>query len=99
MALESKVTVFESKVTVYDKGFDSKADAYDEYIPRSGDIWSPHISNVEPLQLECGHFLAAVMEGREPLTGGASGVRVVRVLELLQQELDASRRASSARVG
>ena len=31
----------ERKVTVYDKGFDEKADTYGEYITRSGDIWSP----------------------------------------------------------
>jgi predicted dehydrogenase len=89
----------EGKVTVYDKGFDAKADSYGEYIARSGDIWSPQISKVEPLRLECGEFLAAVIEGREPLSDGEIGLRVVRVLERLQLELDASRRAGIARVG
>jgi predicted dehydrogenase len=88
----------EGKLTVYDKGFDPKADSLGEYIPRSGDMWSPQISRVEPLQLECREFLSCILEGREPVSGGESGLRVVRVLERLQRELDESRRAGLARV-
>ena len=88
----------EGKVTVYDKGFDPKAESYGEYITRSGDIWSPQIPNVEPLRLECRHFLEAVIEGKQPLSGPESGLRVVRVLERLQRELDATRRSGLARV-
>jgi predicted dehydrogenase len=87
----------QGKLTVYDKGFDPKADDYGEYIPRSGDIWSPQISGIEPLKLECQEFLACIVEDREPLSGGESGLRVVRVLQSLQHELDASRRAGLAR--
>jgi predicted dehydrogenase len=89
----------ERKVTVYDKGFDEKADTYGEYITRSGDIWSPRVPNDEPLRLECEHFVACVREGRSPLSDGESGLRVVRVLEGLQQSLDETRRAGVARVG
>jgi predicted dehydrogenase len=89
----------ERKVTVYDKGFDEKADTYGEYITRSGDIWSPRVPNDEPLRLECEHFLQCIREGRRPISDGASGVRVVRVLEGLQQSLDETRRAGVARVG
>src|SRR5919106_3940527 len=42
----------EGKITVYDKGFDERAESYGEYITRSGDIWSPRLSNDEPLRLE-----------------------------------------------
>jgi predicted dehydrogenase len=87
----------ERKVTVYDKGFDEKADTYGEYITRSRDIWSPHVPNDEPLRLECEHFLDCVREGRSPLSDGESGLRVVRVLEGLQQSLDETRRARVAR--
>jgi predicted dehydrogenase len=87
----------ERKVTVYDKGFDEDSRSYGEYITRSGDTWSPRVSNREPLRIECEHFLECVREGRTPLSDGASGLRVVRVLEALQQGLDASRR--SARSG
>jgi predicted dehydrogenase len=89
----------ERKVTVYDKGFDEKADTYGEYITRSGDIWSPRVPNDEPLRLECEHFVACVREGRRPLSDGESGLRVVRVLEGLQQSLDETRRAGIARIG
>ncbi|MCP9489063.1 MAG: Gfo/Idh/MocA family oxidoreductase [Solirubrobacteraceae bacterium MAG38_C4-C5] len=82
----------EQKITVYDKGFDEKADTYGEYITRSGDIYSPRLPNAEPLRLECEHFLACVREGATPLSDGHSGLRVVRVLEGLQRELEASRR-------
>jgi predicted dehydrogenase len=89
----------ERKVTVYDKGFDEKAHTYGEYITRSGDIWSPRVPNDEPLRLECEHFLECVRERRTPLSDGESGLRVVRVLEGLQQSLDESRRAGVARAG
>jgi predicted dehydrogenase len=89
----------ERKVTVYDKGFDEKADTYGEYITRSGDIWSPRVPNDEPLRLECRHFVDCIREGRPPLSDGESGLRVVRVLEGLQQSLDETRRAGVARVG
>jgi predicted dehydrogenase len=88
----------ERKVTVYDKGFDEDTGSYGEYITRSGDIWSPRIPNREPLRLECEHFVECVREGREPLSDGQAGLRVVRVLEALQERLDASRRGARAAV-
>ena len=87
----------EGKITVYDKGFDEPATTYGEYITRSGDIWSPRISNVEPLRTECEHFVRCVREGTTPISDGAAGLRVVRVLEALQRSLDASRREGVAR--
>jgi predicted dehydrogenase len=87
----------EGKITVYDKGFDEHAQTYGEYITRSGDIWSPRLSNEEPLRTECTHFLDAIRNGTPPISDGESGLRVVRVLESLQQSLDESRRAGVAR--
>ncbi len=89
----------ERKITVYDKGFDEGARGYGEYITRSGDIWSPRVSNREPLRIECEHFVECVLGRRSPLTDGASGLRVVRVLDGLQRRLDASRRAARAAAG
>jgi len=88
----------ERKVTIYDKGFDEDAGSYGEYITRSGDIWSPRVPNREPLRLECEHFVDCVREGRTPLTDGHAGLRVVRVLEALQERLDATRRGAGAAV-
>jgi predicted dehydrogenase len=86
----------ERKITVYDKGFDEPTDGYGEYITRSGDVWSPRIPNAEPLRLEAQHFVDCVREGRTPVSDGRSGLRVVRVLEALQRELEASRRVVHA---
>ena len=84
----------ERKLTVYDKGFDQDYSSYGEYIARSGDVWSPKISNEEPLRIECRHFVERVRDGGEPRSGGRSGVRVVRVLEALQRSLEESSRAA-----
>ncbi len=86
----------ERKVTVYDKGFDESTASYGEYITRSGDVWSPRVPSTEPLRLECQHFVDCVREGRAPDTDGASGLRVVAVLEALQRSLDASAREAGA---
>jgi predicted dehydrogenase len=86
----------ERKVTVYDKGFDERVGSYGEYITRSGDIWSPRVPAVEPLRVECEHFVACVRDGRTPRSDGESGLRVVRVLEALQQSLDATAREAGA---
>jgi predicted dehydrogenase len=99
---ESRMATFddmaiEGKIAVYDKGFDEQADSYGEYITRSGDMWSPRISNVEPLRTECEHFVASIRTGTTPISDGAAGLRVVRVLEGLQRSLDATRRDGVAR--
>jgi len=85
----------EGKITVYDKGFDEAPRGYGEWVTRSGDIYSPRLNNVEPLRVECQEFVDSIREGRQPRSDGASGLRVVRVLERLQQSLKASERAVS----
>jgi predicted dehydrogenase len=84
----------ERKLTVYDKGFDQDFSSYGEYIARSGDAWSPRVSNEEPLRIECRHFLDCVRGGLAPLSGPQSGLRVVRVLEALDRSLKESSRAA-----
>jgi predicted dehydrogenase len=85
----------EHKVTVYDKGFDESYSSYGEYIMRSGDMYSPRVSNEEPLRIECRHFLDRVRDGAEPRSGPAAGLRVVRVLEELQRTLRESSRGAA----
>ena len=87
----------EGKITIYDKGFDEQSNSYGEYITRSGDIWSPRISNVEPLRTEVQHFVDCIRTGKTPISDGVAGLRVVRVLEGLQQSLDETRRNGVAR--
>ena len=92
-----KMAVFDDmesdrKLTVYDKGPQfarPSYESYGEYVSlRFGDIHIPRISNAEPLRLECQHFLDAVREHRSPRSDGDDGVRVVEVLEALQQSMD-----------
>ncbi len=88
---------FEGKVTVYDKGFDEDARGYGEYITRTGEIFCPRIPNVEPLRVECEHFVECIRAGATPRSDGASGLRVVRVLEELQRSLERSALTSGER--
>ncbi|MCW3026295.1 MAG: Gfo/Idh/MocA family oxidoreductase [Solirubrobacterales bacterium] len=80
--------LIEGKLTLYDKGFDEDTRSWGEYIARSGDTFSPRVPNVEPLGIECEHFIDCVRTGARPRSDGESGLRVVRVLEALQRSLD-----------
>jgi predicted dehydrogenase len=75
------------KLTVYDKGFDEDASSWGEYITRAGESFSPRLANAEPLRLECEHFVDCIRTGETPRSDGHSGLRVVRVLEQLQNSL------------
>jgi predicted dehydrogenase len=79
----------ERTLTVYDKGFDPDVEVEGDYVARSGEQRSPAISRREPLQIELEHFLECLHDGRPPRTDGLEGLRVVRVLEALQESLDA----------
>jgi predicted dehydrogenase len=89
----------ERKLTVYDKGFEQDYRNYGEYIARSGDVWSPGVPNDEPLRLECRHFVDRVLDGEPPRSDGASGLRVVRVLEELERSLTGGRAVVSGARG
>jgi predicted dehydrogenase len=80
--------LIEGKLTIYDKGFDEDTSSWGEYIARSGDTFSPRIPNLEPLRIECEHFIECILTGASPRSDGNSGLRVVRVLEALQRSLE-----------
>ncbi len=92
-------TVVEGKLTIYDKGFDEGSHSYGEYIGRNGGMFCPQIPSLEPLRLECEHFLDAICNGVRPRSDGHSGLRVVRVLEQLQEDLERSRRPTPQLAG
>ena len=54
---------------------------------RVGDIVSPRIDVTEPLLQECLHFVDCIVQNRTPRTDGEKGVRVVRVLEAIDQSI------------
>jgi len=76
----------ERKITVYDKAPEQPAGSYGEWRTRTGDEFSPTISNAEPLRLECEHFLRLVQEGWDGREM-RDGLEVVRALELLTESL------------
>jgi predicted dehydrogenase len=82
----------ERKLTIYDKGFDQSAEHWGEFTARSGPSTSPSIETTEPLRLELEHFVASIRDATTTRSDGASGLRVVRVLEALQAQLERTRR-------
>ncbi len=86
-----KMAVFDDmeldrKITVYDKAPEEPSDTYGEWRTRTGDTFSPKLSNAEPLKLECQHFVRLVQEGWDGREM-RDGLEVVRALELLTEKL------------
>jgi predicted dehydrogenase len=78
----------ERKVTVYDKAPEEPTTSYGEWRTRTGDIYSPKVPLLEPLRLECSHFLRLVAGDGDPLRTARDGLAVVRALEQLQASLE-----------
>ena len=84
-----KMVVFDDmaaaeKIRVYDKAaqVQKSVDSYVEAITlRTGDILIPKIPAGEPLRVECQHFIDCIVNDQTPLSDGADGLRVVKVLE------------------
>ncbi len=83
------------KVKVYDKGITlangsagGNEGAYDLLVGyRAGDMYAPQLSLAEALGVEAEHFVDCIRTGRQPITDGEAGLRVVRVLEAAAQSL------------
>ena len=52
-----------------------------QYAYHYGDVSSPYVKQEEPLKAECLHFLECIQESQRPLTCGARGLELVRILE------------------
>lgn len=79
------------KVKVYDKGItlnNGQEGRYQLLVGyRTGDMWAPQLGTTEALRLEAEHFLDCVEHGKQPLTDGCVGLRVVRILEAATHSL------------
>jgi predicted dehydrogenase len=80
------------KVRVYDKGvdLDVKDDRAREQILvsyRTGDMYAPKLDRREALASVVREFADAIAARRAPLTDGAAGIRVVRLLEAAERSL------------
>lgn len=79
------------KIWIYDKGVEpAEAMAYGEDLTlRFGDITVPWIRMKEPLSIEVQHFLDCCTTGATPRSDGRDGLRVVRVLEAVDESMAA----------
>jgi predicted dehydrogenase len=89
----------EAKIRLYDKGIVRQArggrstlDRAEDFasfqmIARAGDIVIPKLDFSEPLAAQVEHFGRCIQDGGQPRTDGASGRRVVAVLEAAQRSL------------
>ncbi|HUK34572.1 MAG TPA: Gfo/Idh/MocA family oxidoreductase [Vicinamibacterales bacterium] len=82
------------KVLVYDKGVDVNVDIRDDVARRqilvsyrTGDMYAPKLDRTEALAGVVREFANAITERRAPLTGAASGIHVVSLLEAAEQSL------------
>ncbi len=79
------------KLKVYDKGITLDQDddtVYQRHVGyRSGDMWAPRLDNVEALRIETEHFIECIETGRQPISSGQAGLRVVRILEAASRSM------------
>ncbi len=79
------------KIMVYDKRvevpphYDSFADF--QYSYHYGDMYVPYLHQVEPLKVECQHFLQCIRKGTAPESSGVDGLRVVQILEAATESM------------
>lgn len=86
-----------SKIQIYDKGFTKKSElgSFDEFdsfakfqlIQRAGNLVIPKFEFIEPLYVECSHFIECITHNKKPLTDGYDGLRVVKVLEAADKSM------------
>jgi predicted dehydrogenase len=83
-----KVKVYDRGITLADGVAGGNEGAYDLLVGyRTGDMCAPQLSLTEALRVEAEHFVDCVRTGREPVTGGQAGLRVVRILEAATESL------------
>jgi predicted dehydrogenase len=79
------------QVKVYDRGIsvaedpEAKRGVLINY--RTGDAWSPHLEQEEPLQNVVRHFVDCIASGKPPISDGRTGLRIVRILEAAQESI------------
>ena len=91
-----KMAVFDDmesseKIRIYDKGFawQKNAGTYETFLTlREGDIHIPKIDMVEPLRLECQHFIDCIVNKKQPFSDGENGLEVLKVLDAAQKSLE-----------
>ena len=79
------------KVKLYDKGVEvmqSSEDLYKMRVQyRTGGMWAPKLDTKEALAVEVNHFVDCIKNGKKSITDGLAGLRVVKVLEMIDRSL------------
>ena len=87
------------KVKVYDRGISvdpSPENVYQMLVGyRTGDMWAPKLVQAEALSVEAAHFVECVSGSAAPLTDGAAGLRIVKLLEAASASMAAQGRLVS----
>jgi len=82
--------VADEKIRIYDKGVDiTSGDKVRELLVnyRSGDMWAPHLEQVEALRVELDYFGECVADNKVPFNDGHAGLRVVNILEAAESSI------------
>jgi len=87
------------KVRVYDRGITrqnlsanlGEFDSFGNFqlIQRAGDMLMPKVDFVEPLKVQCQHFIDCIVKEQKPVSDGENGFQVVRILEAAQRSMEA----------
>jgi predicted dehydrogenase len=79
------------KIKIYDKHVQAPPhyDTFGEfqYSYHYGDILSPFVREVEPLKVECQHFVDCVEKSKRPESSGYEGLAIVQILEAATESL------------
>ena len=80
------------KIRIYDKSvevpphYDTFAEFHYSY--HYGNTYCPYINQIEPLKVQCRHFLDCIEKGAKPDSGGPEGLQVVKILEAASESLN-----------
>jgi predicted dehydrogenase len=95
IAGKKKMLVFDDleyseKIKIYDSGVEFKStesihNALVQY--RTGDMYSPQVSQAEALSSAVKEFIDSIVEKRKPLTDGKNGLDVVEILEASEKSI------------
>jgi predicted dehydrogenase len=90
------------KIRIFDKGASfchSGPSELQAISIRHGDILIPHLSGQAPLDIETQHFVDCIRDDTTPRSDGVDGLRVVRILEEVERQLDRNRLKGQHRRG
>lgn len=83
MENSEKIKVYDSSIEL--NGHEKIHEALVQY--RIGDMHSPKVNQTEALGLGAKEFVSSILENRKPLTSGAEGLEVVKILEASEKSI------------